>query len=148
MLKKLIPALCIVALAACAKKYEFKTNSMTPTFKKGDTVEMVTRDAAGLKHGELVIFSLENPHKMRLVRRVLGLPGDTLSVRDGALYRNDQQLSEPYTKGTTKPMSALQEPFKVPPAKVFVMGDNRENSIDSRYFGALDYKMVEGVVKQ
>lgn len=81
----------------------------------------------------------------RLVKRVIGLPGDIIHIEDNKVFINNKQIEETYIKGKTD-SKQLEFPLVVPESKVFVMGDNRENSNDSRSFGVVDYKSIEGKV--
>lgn len=79
----------------------------------------------------------------RLVKRVIGVEGDKIDIKDGYVYLNGEKLEEIYTKGET-----IREEFKLPVKigkdKLFVLGDNRIVSKDSRDFGLVDLKQVEG----
>lgn len=79
----------------------------------------------------------------RLIKRVVGVPGDEIDIKDGHLYLNGKKLEESYVKGET-----IEREFKLPiqvlENKLFVLGDNRMISKDSRMFGLIDYKQVEG----
>lgn len=79
----------------------------------------------------------------RLIKRVIAVEGDTVDIRDGLVYINGELLNEPYVKGYT-PKMELECPFIVPEGQIFVMGDNRENSLDSRSFGPVSINSVEG----
>jgi len=79
----------------------------------------------------------------RLIKRIIAVEGDKIDIHDGKVYINDQLLNEPYAKGITPEMD-LKYPFVVPPGHVFVMGDNRENSLDSRSFGPVPVSSIEG----
>ena len=93
--------------------------------------------------GQIVVFkSVDNPNE-DLIKRVVGLPGDTIAVRDGTLFVNGEPQKEPYTNKAV-PDSSFYAQTKVPKGDVFVMGDNRTNSADSRYFGPLPKKNIEG----
>lgn len=87
-----------------------------------------------------------NPRRNRLVKRVVGIPGDKIEIKDGQVYRNEKLLDEDYIKGITMG-KALEYPIVVPEGQLFVMGDNRENSRDSRMFGFVDYRSVEGKIR-
>lgn len=79
----------------------------------------------------------------RFVKRVIGVPGDVIDIHDGQVYVNGVKESGDYVLGTTPPFSG-EYPLTVPPGKLFVMGDNREISKDSRSFGCIDVHSVEG----
>lgn len=79
----------------------------------------------------------------RLIKRVIGVPGDKIDIKDGAVYVNDIKLEEPYAKGITEKRE-FELPVTVPEDSLFVIGDNRAVSNDSRGFGFIDYNRVEG----
>lgn len=79
----------------------------------------------------------------RLIKRVVAVAGDKVDIRDGKLYINDVLKEEPYVKGMT-PGLGQSYPLIVPEGHVFVMGDNRENSMDSRSFGPISIDSIEG----
>ncbi|CAM3150882.1 signal peptidase I [Paenibacillus lupini] len=91
----------------------------------------------------VVIHGPESP--LRLVKRVVGLPGDIIDVRDGAVYLNGMQYVEPYVKGQTL-SGTMSFPYTVAPKQLFVMGDNREHSEDSREIGPIAFSSIEGKV--
>ena len=153
--------------------FEIPTSSMENTLLIGDhlfvdriTVAPPTHWAffehyGQIQRGDIVVFySVETPG-LHLVKRVIGIPGDRIHLRDGVVYRNQQPLNEPYvihSVGDREPyrdnfpaVSPLLaedtvipgwpvrdgEDIVVPPDRYFVMGDNRDVSHDSRYFGPI-----------
>lgn len=88
---------------------------------------------------------VESKTNKRLVKRIIGVPGDKIDIRNGKVYINGKMLNEPYIKGETV-CRELQLPLTVPPEKYFVLGDNREVSKDSRNFGLIDSSQIEGKV--
>lgn len=87
---------------------------------------------------------INEKHEM-YVKRVIGIPGDTVDIKDGFVYVNGNKLTEDYVKGTTF-AGEITLPLTVEKNQVFVMGDNREVSVDSRAFGTVDYDRLEGKV--
>lgn len=88
-------------------------------------------------------YKNEEEQKNRLVKRVIGLPGDEIDIRDKKVYINGQLYDETYVKGNTFPNN-MKFPVKVPEKQYFVMGDNRENSMDSRIIGFINIDNIEG----
>lgn len=95
-----------------------------------------------------VILSLFNNKDVReednrLVKRVIGVAGDEIDIKDGYVYLNGNKLEEPYVKGQTM-CRELKLPINIDDNKLFVLGDNRTVSKDSREFGLIDCNQVEG----
>lgn len=87
----------------------------------------------------------ENEDTNRFVKRVIGVPGDEIDIRDGYVYVNGKKLEETYVNGKTL-RGEFELPVKVGENKLFVLGDNRAVSKDSREFGPIDLKQVDGKV--
>jgi signal peptidase I len=128
------------------------TASMVPTLHEGDRVlvNKLSYDLHDVHRGDVVVFerpeASEDDHPeddiKDLIKRVVALPGETIEAREGSVYIDGRLLDEPYLpEGTTT--DSLPE-TEIPEGHVFVMGDNRGNSQDSRVFGAIDEELIVG----
>ncbi len=131
-----------------AQPYEIPSGSMEETIDIGDRVfsEKISYYVGEPKQGDIVTFKdMTNPSRV-LIKRVIATGGQTVDLRDGVVYVNGVALSEPYTEG--KPTLALGSdisyPYTVPQGSMWVMGDNRTNSSDSRAFGAVPLSNLTG----
>ena len=138
----------IIVRTFVVEPYYVPTASMEPTIMVGDQLlgQKVTLELGqDVSTGDIVVF--RNPtsagdHDV-LVKRVIATAGQTVDIRSGKVYVDGQELDEPYAAGLSyelaqqAPGVSVTFPYTVPDDSVWVMGDNRENSADSRYFGAV-----------
>ena len=105
------------------------------------------------QRGDIIVFKYPQDEKRDFIKRIIGVPGDTVQVRGNQVFVNGKALDEPYVKaGSSRPHLGAQfcgyafgcEPTVVPPESYFVMGDNRDNSQDSRYWGFVKRDKVKG----
>ncbi len=119
--------------------------SMVPTIEIGDRlfVEKVTHRFSGIERGDVVVFVPPAASNLEddLIKRVVGLPGDTLEMKDGTLYVNSEPVEEPYI---AEPIQYEFPALEVPEGKMFVLGDNRNRSFDSHEWGFADIESVKG----
>jgi len=124
------------------------TPSMLPTIQVGDRllVDKISYRFTDINRGDVVVFQPPLNVDQRgfdYVKRVIGLPGDKVEIRDGKVFINETELNEPYEK--EKP-DYTYGPIIVPEETYFVMGDNRNHSNDSHYWGVLAKKNIVGKV--
>ena len=125
---------------------------MLPTFISGDYIftSKVTYKLRPIQRGDIVVFKEPRRHEIEYIKRVIGLPGDKIMVKNGIVYLNNIPLQEDYISLSTPlmPNGFLIEgrPIIVPENSVFVMGDNREVSSDSREFGPIQITSIIGQV--
>jgi signal peptidase I len=119
------------------------------------SIERAVLPMASVERGDVVVFKYPEDPERDFIKRVIGLPGETLEVRRKVVYINGRALDEPYvhylqpatTEGheiTSFDVRDNYGPVTVPPGNYFVMGDNRDNSQDSRYWGFLPAHYVKG----
>jgi signal peptidase I len=168
-----LPILFIVALAVAivlktfvVQAFFIPSGSMEPTLEPGDRV-LVQKVVYGPDRGDVIVFSdpqgrpgpdrgivggflhwlsstlgIERPEHEDFIKRVIGLPGETVELRDGRLFVDGVRIREPYLKGAVDTRD--YGPVRVPEGALFVLGDNRLNSNDSRF--GLGFVPVDKVV--
>lgn len=119
------------------------SGSMIPTLEVKDRL-IVTRvhNPSSLKEGDIVLFKNDEFKDEILIKRLIGLPGDKIEIKDGIVFRNGEQLKEDYVENNEK----YNGTFQVPENKYFFLGDNRAHSNDSRYWKNpyVDASYIEG----
>lgn len=120
--------------------------------KRGDVIILLAKREIGIGGTKIGILIEDYRRELagkesrtRYVKRLIGLPGDAVTISNGAVYINGEKLEEDYTRGETK-LRKLAETIIVPEGYVFVLGDNREKSLDSRYFGCMPIRNIESKV--
>ncbi len=142
--------------------FKIPSGSMLETLQIGDHL-LVNKFLYGLKDpfsdayliqgvhpkvGDIIVFRYPKDPSIDYIKRVVGVPGDILEMKDKQLYRNGIQINEPYTQHS-QPMVMIPirdnwGPLSIPDGKYFVMGDNRDDSLDSRFWGFVDHKNIRG----
>jgi signal peptidase I len=166
----------IVIRTFLVQAYKIPSGSMEPTLLIGDHI-MVNKIGYGLrlpesvfgipipgittgkfvarfsqiKRGEVVVFVFPPDRTMDFIKRVVGIPGDTVEVKNGGVWLNGKPMDDPHghfdvAQGDRMPLSPRDNfgPVTVPDGKIFMMGDNRDHSYDSRFWGFADQNDVEG----
>jgi signal peptidase I len=133
----LIFVIAIVA-ATLIKEYiiynvEVPTGSMEHTIEIGDRIvtSRLSYLSSDPKRGDIVVFPFPDNEKLDYIKRIIGLPGETIEGKDGLVYIDGNPLEEPYA---TEEIDNDFGPYEVPKDSYFMMGDNRNNSEDSRYW--------------
>ncbi len=143
--------------------FTIPSGSMLETIQIGDYL-LVNKMAYGMKnpftddswiyegddpqHGDIIVFKYPEDPKIDYIKRVVGVPGDMIEIRNKQLYRNGVAVEEPYAQHK-EPNTFLSDrdnygPITVPAGSYFVMGDNRDNSRDSRYWGFVKKEAIHG----
>ena len=118
--------------------------SMQPTLYEGDNliVEKISPKIGKLKRGDIIVF-YEPQGERQLIKRVIAVEGDTVDIKDGKVFVNGDALEEGYIKGDFTPPGEYAN-LTVGEDELFVLGDNRMNSRDSRNLGTIDISQVTG----
>jgi signal peptidase I len=142
--------------------YTVPTTAMEPTIARGAIVAMEAFDATSpITRGMVVLFEMPETDGTLSVKRVVGLPGETIEIRSRHVFINGKPLAEPYAYiaweplnpyvGSAVPGSTLRRrddlpPLVIPDYSYFLIGDNRDSSWDSRMYGAVPRKGMRGRV--
>ncbi len=167
----LIALVLFVAIRGIVLNYRVDGSSMEPTLHNGEMLIVNRRAYMSLplgqwlswvpgvsvdptwrwypfgqpRRGDIVVFRPPNGGHEPYVKRIIALPGEHVEIRDGFVYIDGRRLVEPYlTEPTTWRGMTLNHEYVVEPGHVFVMGDNRNNSSDSRVFGAIPMSSIIG----
>lgn len=142
--------------------YKIPSGSMLETLQIGDHL-LVNKFAYGVKvpfthsymfkgadpkRGDIIVFEYPNNPSIDYIKRIVGVPGDVIEVRDKQLYRNGEKVEEGYIRHSEPdhvvPVRDNYGPVTVPEGKYFVMGDNRDDSQDSRFWGFVERAAIHG----
>ena len=159
LLVALLLALIIRTFAVQA--YRIPSGSMLETLQIGDQL-LVNRLAYGFfvpfvdealvtwsapERGDIIVFKYPLDPETDFIKRIVGVPGDKIAMENKVLYVNGVKVNEPYVQhidSAVYPKRDTFGPIEVPPGKYFVMGDNRDDSKDSRFWGFVDFNAIQG----
>jgi signal peptidase I len=161
--------IAILVKTFLVQAFYIPSGSMEPTLQVGDRVlvNKLAYHLGDIHRGDVIVFQnpdpaqvpkrnwfsaavhwlgqglgFQQPEDEDLIKRVIGLPGDTVTARDGQVYVNGEKISEPYLAPDTT--TSMSRSWTVPSGDLFVLGDNRANSADSRFFGFVPKGKVIG----
>lgn len=143
-------SLFIVVYLFIAQPNEVRGASMEPNLKTGDRLitSKVSYKFETIKRGDIVVIHSPKNYEIQYIKRIIGLPDDTILLSGGNVYVNGEKLEETYLTAETHAWENWSikedELFIVPREHVVVMGDNRSNSSDSREFGAVNIDSIVG----
>lgn len=150
--KEILPYILIVVIVLLIKEFliaPVKVNglSMYTTLHDGDVMLLnkIVYKFNPIKRGDIVVASWKDEY---IIKRVIGLPGDTVEFKNNSLYINGKKIKENYTRGKTEDFNiTLLGSKKVPKGYYVILGDNREDSVDSRIFGFMKKENILGRCK-
>jgi len=133
------------------RPHKISGQSMMPNFQDGEYIltEKITYYRRNPERGDVVVFTPPVSNVDEFIKRVIGLPGERVMLKDGHVYINDKLLTESYIAGDVitagGPFLSENKEYLVPDGQYFVLGDNRQNSSDSRFWGPITKKMMSGL---
>lgn len=152
--------LALVIRTFVVQAFKIPSESMVKTLLVGDHL-LASKFSYGIKipfthtyiykgedpvKGDIIIFEYPNDPSVDYIKRIVGTPGDTIEVRNKQLFRNGEPVKESFVRFTEpdriQPVRDNFGPVTVPADKYFVMGDNRDNSMDSRFWGFVDRSAI------
>lgn len=148
-IKELIPYLIIIIIIIIIRSFVFTTirvngASMSETLHHNDIMILNLFEYKFNEPKRLDIIGID-VNGTKLIKRIIGLPNDTIRIKDNVLYINDQEFKEEYIKKITKDFDLSEIGYDVIPKDMyFVLGDNRDNSVDSRIFGLVKKENIIG----
>ena len=154
--------LALILTTFVVQAFKIPSGSMLETLQIGDHL-LVNKFLYGLRNpfnddylvrgvepkaGDIIVFRYPKDRSLDYIKRIAGVPGDVLEMKNKVLYRNGQPVSEPYTRHS-QPLVMIPGrdnwgPITVPADKFFALGDNRDDSSDSRFWGFLDRNDIRG----
>jgi signal peptidase I len=142
---RLIVAVTAIAAAGCgAGVVRNEGHAMEPTIQDGERM-VITRHIDRLERGQIVVFRYPQDVSKSFVKRIVGLPGEEIAVRDGRVVINGLTIDEPYV-GAENWSADTHGSRTIPPGEYFVLGDNRRNSSDSRHWGTVKRELIWAIV--
>lgn len=147
-----VGSLFIVIYLFILQPNQIRGASMEPTFESGDYIftSKITYRFRKQERGDVIVFRSPRNPDIEFIKRIIGLPGDKIMVKSEEIYVNDRQLQENYISAKTPLWEGGfikdGEEMIVPAGKLYVMGDNRPRSSDSREFGFVDIDSIIGQV--
>ncbi len=143
--------LALVIRTFVVQAFKIPSGSMLPTLQIGDHI-LVSKFLyyfQPIRRGEIIVFKFPQDESRDFIKRVIGLPGETLEIRGKQVLINGKPLDEPYAvyeDGSVPRLGDREQfgPIVIPPDRLFMMGDNRDHSMDSRIWGFLDPQKVRG----
>ncbi len=151
-------AIALFVRSFVVQAFKIPSSSMEPTLLVGDHI-LVNKFLYGIRipvigkkifpfsqprRGDVIVFIFPNDRSKDFIKRVIGLPGEKVEIRERKIYINDRLIEDPWGKYFPPERLINVGPEMVPPNALFVMGDNRNNSEDSRYWGFVPLDDVLG----
>lgn len=131
------------ACTAFVQPVKVEGTAMAPALQDGDRI-VIQRNPSKLERGDIVVFYFPLDQRKSYIKRIVGLPNETVEIREGKVFINGTLLDEPYVQPTLNVSMRSSQEIKLAEDSYYVIGDNRDNSADSRIWGPLQRKFIYG----
>lgn len=118
---------------------------MLPNIKEGDRL-IVNTEYGELKRGDVIVHLYPRDQTRFYIKRIIGLPNETIEIKAGKVFINDSELNENYLDQNYNQSQSNLSARKIEAGSYFVMGDNRDNSSDSRLWGTVKKELIQGTL--
>lgn len=140
----LLLLLCVACSAVIPiQPVKVEGTAMEPALRDGDRI-ILDRGFEKLERGDIVVFYFPKDQSKSYIKRIVGLPNETVEIREGEVLINGTLLNEPYIDPKNDQSHRSLSELRLPEGAYFVIGDNRDNSSDSRLWGPLERKFIYG----
>jgi signal peptidase I len=140
--------LSVILIYYVISPFKIQGHSMAPVLEPGERIIILkfSLQENNLRRFDIVVLDKPDDPGRKIIKRIVGLPGETIAVKENTVIINGRALAQPFLrKDRRAPVTAFQQnPLYIPPDYYFVIGDNRDRSIDSRMFGAVHRKHILG----
>jgi signal peptidase I len=143
-------AFVLIAASGCSalrrvavQPVKVQGSAMEPALKDGDRL-IIDRNVEPLKRGDIIVFYYPAEPTKSYIKRIVGLPGEAIEIREGKVFVNGAALDEPYVSPLNNQVMSSRAEIRLSPNSFYVIGDNRDHSSDSRIWGPLERKFIYG----
>lgn len=137
----ILVAFAFLAATGCVAPIAFQGSSMLPTFHDGDRL-LLSKNVSDLQRFDIIHFKFPLDEDKTYIKRIVGLPGERVEIVAGVLKIDGAEIKQPFLDETYDRSTLTYQEFKVPADSYFVLGDNRDNSSDSRYWGPVKKSLI------
>ncbi len=139
----MIISLILFTTTGCVTTMRMEGSSMRPGIEDQERL-LINTSVGEIKRGDIIVFKYPKDTSKLYLKRVVGLPGETIEIKDGTVFIEGVQLKEDYVNEEDVPSDSQLTKTHINNGHYFVMGDNREFSSDSRAWGTVDHSLIQG----
>lgn len=123
----------------------YKSSDMEPTISQNGSI-VISKRRATIRRGDIIIHKYPADHSQLFIKRVIGLPGEVIAIREGRIFIDGKLLEENYLDRKLTNIARILSEYQIPQRSYYLLGDNREASNDSRNWGPLSEDLIYGKI--